>query len=82
MSWFRRAPSAPPDDDELVDLATVPLWQSEILRTALQADGVEARVNPSFDVVLDSLANARIWVPRRDLPQARRVLARFQGADG
>lgn len=38
-----RSPAAPPDDDELVDLATVPLWQSEILRSSLQEEGIEAR---------------------------------------
>jgi Putative prokaryotic signal transducing protein len=82
VSWFRRSPAAPPDDDELVELAVVPLWQSEILRTALQEEGVDARVHPSFDVVLDGLTNARVWVPRRDLEPARRVLAGFQGGAG
>lgn len=81
MSWFRRS-AVPRDDDELVALAVVPLWQSEILRTALQEEGVQARIHPSFDVVLDGLTNARVWVHRRDLAEARRVLARFQGAHG
>jgi hypothetical protein len=80
VSWFRRSPAAPPDDDEFVDLATVPLWQSEILRTALAEEGVEARLNPSFDVVIDGLTNARIWVRRRDRERAQQVLARLQGA--
>jgi hypothetical protein len=80
VSWFRRSPSAPPDADELVDLATVPLWQSEILRTALAEEGIEARLNPSFDVVIDGLTNARIWVRRRDRERAQQVLARLQGA--
>ena len=78
MPWFRRTPAAPPDDDELVDLATVPLWLSEILRTALADEGIEARLNPSFDVVIEGLTNSRIWVRRRDLEKARQVLARLQ----
>jgi Putative prokaryotic signal transducing protein len=78
MSWFRRSPAAPPDDDALVDLATVPLWLSEILRTALQDEGIEARTNPSFDVVIDGLTNSRVWVPRRDLARAQQVLASLQ----
>jgi hypothetical protein len=80
VPWFRRSPSAPPDDDEFVDLAIVPLWQSEILRTALAEEGIEARLNPSFDVVIDGLTNARIWVRRRDRERAQQVLARLQGA--
>ena len=82
VSWFRRSPAPPPDEDELVDLVTVPLWQSEILRTVLQDDGIESRTNPSFDVVIDGLTNARIWVRRRDLEKARQTLARFQGGSG
>jgi hypothetical protein len=81
VSWLRRSRVVPPDEDELVDLATVPLWLSELLRTALRDEGIDARTNPSFDVVIDGLTNSRIWVRRRDLDQARRVLARFQGAD-
>ena len=79
MPWFRRSRVAPRDDGELVDLATVPLWLSEILRTALRDEGIEAATNPSFDVVIDGLTNARIWVRRSDLEHARQVLARFQG---
>lgn len=78
MSWFRRSPSPPADDEALIELAIVPLWLSEILRSALKEEGIEARINPSFDVVLEGLTNARVWVRRRDQDKAQQVLASLQ----
>ncbi len=80
MFGHRRA-AEEPDDDQVVELMVVPLWQSELVRTALDDAGIDCEVVQAIAPLTWSLTDARIRVRRRDREAASEVLARDASDD-
>jgi hypothetical protein len=63
------------NEDEQVELVTVPLFEGPIVVSELQASGIEAYAIDSMNVLTKLASNARIMVRRGDVEVARAVLA-------
>jgi hypothetical protein len=63
------------NDDELIELMTVPGFEGPMKVADLQDHGIEATAVDSFNVVTGIASNARIFVRRRDLASAQAVVA-------
>ena len=69
-----RGEPADADPSELIEIAVVPLWQAPTLVTGLREVGFDASFAETFNVVTNTLADARILVARRDAPAASEAL--------
>ena len=69
----RRGP--PPDPDEMVEVALVPISSGPMTVATLRDEGFEAIGNETFNIATNVLSDYRILVPRRE---AARATARLQ----
>jgi hypothetical protein len=76
-SWFlgmlTRGTPPPLDPNELVEFATLPLFEATLLTEKLRSHGLDASCAESFNVATSTTANGRVLLPRGQLDEARRV---------
>jgi hypothetical protein len=63
------------NNDEQVELMTVPLFDGPLVVAELRNSGIDAQAIDSFNIVTEIASNARILVRRGDLDAARAVVA-------
>ena len=63
------------DPDELIELATLPLFDASLLTDRLRRHGLDASCIESYNVVSRVLSDGRVVVRRRQLVEAQRVWA-------
>jgi hypothetical protein len=63
------------NDDELIELMTVPGFEGPMMVANLRDHGIEATAVDSYNVVTGIASNARVFVRRRDLASAQAVVA-------
>jgi hypothetical protein len=68
-------PRQPVNEDALVELITVPLFEGPLLVAHLRSNGIDAKAVDSFNVVTKIASDSQIFVRRGDLDSARVVVA-------
>ena len=63
------------DPNELVEVATLPLFDATILAERLRNHGVEASCLETFNMATRTVTDGRIVVPRDQLDEANKVVA-------
>lgn len=63
------------DEDELVELVLVPLFDGQLVVAELRNSAIEATAIESFNLVTNNASDARIMVRRGDLEAAHAVIA-------
>jgi hypothetical protein len=63
------------NEDELVELITVPLFEGPLLVAQLRSNGIDAKAVDSFNLVTKVASDAQIFVRRGDVDSARAVVA-------
>jgi hypothetical protein len=74
--WGVRNRGTPParDPEELVEVATLPLFDATLLTEKLRDHGLDATCLESFNVAKSTNANGRILVPRAQLGEAESIV--------
>ena len=62
------------DPEELVEIATLPMFDATLLTEKLRAHGLDATCSESFNVAKSTNANGRILVPRAQLDEAESIV--------
>ena len=62
------------DPAELVEIATLPLFEATLLTEKLRAHGLDTSCAESFNVAKSTNANGRILVPRAQLDEAESIV--------
>ncbi len=78
LRWIAKLPGDVPDDpNELVVLATVPMFEGPILAEVLARSAIPVSQAETFDGVLGS-EKMILRVPRADLERANQVMADYK----